>query len=130
MKHAVLLLMIGLLALAAASAGAQAINKGGFSGTLFTQTAVVPNNSSVDIYVTPSGNKALKFILTQVCLEPLTAVDLTGTTMGKIIVPDLPDHCVTFIPGLAIPRGETLTFTESAGGGDTSVMIIGILSKK
>lgn len=126
MKHLAFLLTIGLAAFAATSADAQAI-KGGFSGTLFTATAVAPDSSSVDIYVTPSGTKVRKFILTQVCVEDRKDVEFTGSSMGKII---LANDCTTFTPGLAIPAGETLTFTETAANGNMSVMITGVLSKK
>ncbi len=127
MKHLAFLLTIGIATFAATSADAQVLKGGGFSGTLITETAVAPTFSSVDIYTTPSGLKALKFILTQVCVEDRGAVVFSGSTMGTVA---LFDDCTTFSPGLAIPKGETLTFTEIDESGNIAVMITGVLSKK
>ncbi len=127
MKYLAFLLTIGFATFAATSADAQVLKGGGFSGTLITQTAVAPNNSRVDIYTTPVGLKALKYILTQVRVENRKDVVFTGSTMGTM---PLMDDCTTFNPGLAIPKGETLTFTEDRGNGDMAVLITGILSKK
>jgi hypothetical protein len=46
--------------------------------------------------------------------------------MGEIV---LDNDCQTFVPGLAIPQGETLTCTDTAAS-DQVCTITGIHSKK
>jgi len=108
------------------AASAQTMQRGTLSGVITSASAFVPQNSSVGVYTTPSGAKAARFILTQVCVEDSKEIVLSGNTMGDIV---LDDDCTTFMPGIAVPVGEVLSFSEQ-NNGDQSGMITGILSKK
>ncbi len=107
---------------------AQTVKKGTLTGKILTRSVNVPDSASADVFTTDADVKgALWLILTQVCVEDEGELTLDGNTMGQIV---LDNQCTTFEPGLAIPRGETLTFTETAGNGAQGAMITGILVKK
>ena len=113
--------------LAASAAQAQTMKKGALDGTIVTRSVFVPLNTAVDVFVTPTAaSKGGFFVMTQVCVTNRNRLLLSGNTMGDIV---LDNDCQTFSPGLAVPAGETLTFTEQ-NNGDHSGMITGILTKK
>ena len=123
-----LIAVLTMVALSGSVAEAQTIKKGTISGVILTRSVNVPQNASTDVFTTDADVKgALWLILTQVCVEDADELTLGGNTMGQIV---LDDQCTTFEPGLAIPRGETLTFTETANQGAQGAMITGILVKK
>ncbi len=111
-----------------AAAQAQTLKAGGLSGPIVTQSVLVPQNCSMVVFTTPApGSKGGFFVLTQVCVEDGGDMELSGSSVGRIL---LDDDCQTFTPGLAIPQGETLTFTETRNNSDQVGMITGVMSKK
>jgi hypothetical protein len=76
----------------------------------------------VDVYTTPT-DKA--FVATQVCGQ--YAYGFSGSTIGEF-AEQFPENepCLTYKPGLALPKGETIRCTGSTVG-FASCMIIGVL---
>ena len=123
-----LIAVLTMVALSGSVTEAQTIKKGTISGVILTRSVNVPDLASADVFTTDAAVKgALWLILTQVCVEDEGDLTFDGSSMGQIV---LDNQCTTFEPGLAIPRGETLTFTETAGNGAQGAMITGILVKK
>ena len=120
--------VLTVMTLSASISEAQTIKKGTISGVVLTRSVDIPNNGSAAVFTTDAAVKgALWLILTQACVsDDEKDVTLIGNTMGQI---PLPDQCTTFEPGLAIPRGETLTFSD-INVNPQAGMITGILSKK
>ncbi len=107
---------------------AQTVKKGTLTGKILTRSVNVPDLGSAAVFTTDVEAKgAFWLILTQVCVEDEGDLTFDGNTMGQIV---LDNECTTFEPGLAIPRGETLTFTETGNQGAQGAMITGILVKK
>ena len=115
------------VALTSATAQAQTL-KGGLAGVIVTKTATAPADASVDAYTTPLGTKADPgfFVLMQVCVDNEGKITLSGSTMGEI---PLSDDCTSFSPGLALPQGEVLTFTDFSSNLHP-VVLTGVVSKK
>lgn len=116
-------------ALFGTTAEAQTIAKGTISGVILTKSVDVPSGGAADVYTTDAAGikGSLRLIITQVCVsEDEQDLTLDGNTMGQI---PLSNQCTTFEPGLAIPQGETLTFTDT-NTTNQAAMITGILVKK
>ena len=92
------------------NAQAQTVTNSTVSGTLVSASAtIVPPNTSVDVFTTPGAGF---FILTQFCtsVAPFAAappLTLRGSTFGAIPLASPP--CGTYVLGIAIPQGETLS---------------------
>ena len=126
-RLAPILVLSTALALSATIAQAQTM-KIGLAGKVVTATATAPNNASVDAYTTPLATKVDPgfFVLTQVCVDDEGNIMLSGSTMGEI---PLMDDCTSFSPGLALPPGEVLTFTNFKGS-PHPVVLTGVVSRK
>jgi len=77
-------------------------------GTIVSASVTVPANSSATLFETPQDGR---FILTQACVAGLAffgASPLSGNTFGKIIIAQSPP-CTTYVPGIALPKGEIIT---------------------
>jgi hypothetical protein len=97
------------------TAHAQQLKKGTLSGTLVSATAPA-GNSYLDVYTTPM-DKA--FVLTQAC----GCWTCRTGTFGPFAAASGTEPCATYVPGLALPRGETIQCT-----GDGACTLTGVLS--
>jgi hypothetical protein len=123
------------LMLSASVADAQQVREGEvLLGTLVSASATAPNQGDpVTVFEVPARGA---FALTQVCVFSSTSADaLEGQTFGSIAraIGDASTeaNCTTYEPGLALPRGEVLSFQDTqADGADAVVTITGILSNR
>lgn len=124
--------LAALLALAlapaplAAPAGAQQLKKGQVSGTILSFSATGPPAAFTSIATLPATGR---FVLMQICANDGPAT-VAGDTVGTIYVSNgNGDGCTRFHPGIALPPGEDMGFTNGAAVGVT-VVLNGVLSKK
>ena len=95
---------------------------GGTSGTTAT-----------NLFTTPAGPKAGRFIVTQFCAwQETTGLRLKGSNLGDIAHiagQDSEEKCIAFNPGVALSQNETI-FCQSPSSGTGHCMITGVLSKR
>jgi hypothetical protein len=110
------------------AAHAQVLSKGTLSGTLFSAGATTGPGTAA-LYTAPAAGKGIA-IITTACgaLSPGNTF-ITGSTLGNLAFA-ASDGCVELGSfGIPLPAGEVLTY-HNDGGGDVSVRITGVISKK
>jgi hypothetical protein len=131
-----LLVLFGLLLLAAPSA-AQEVENSTVSGTLLSRSATIPaGDTSAELFSVPAD---AIFVATQVCassvsptiISPLprpigfNTVSLVGSELG--VVP-IPGACISFEPGVAFAAGEKISCVIALEDlVDVSCLVTGVL---
>jgi len=135
-------LAIVLLIFTATAGHTQQIRNGGLSGTIMSFTGSTSGTTATNLFTTPVGNKAGHFILTQFCGNTnfgnsVHTLALHGSVLGVInkVRGDFFDEeaCVSFTPGIALSKDETLSCQATGGDPNNSTghcMITGVLSKR
>ena len=117
--------VLSVAALMSAPSLAQSVKKGTLSGTIVTQGATIPADSSMAVFTAPAEGEGV-FVVTQVC-SSAQAVSISGSAIGPLAVPG--GACQSFTPGLALLPSEVLTCTTTSGS-PQECMVTGLFSKK
>ena len=106
----------------ARSAEAQRLTGLGMRGTVNSASVAVPATGEAAVLTTPVERP---FVLTQVCFDAGGMV-LSGATFG--VIPGDMGTCTTYHPGIALPRGETLT-CQNPNGVVANCMVTGVVTR-
>ena len=111
------MILLATLVLVAAAAQGQAVVNSTVSGTLMSASAQVNPGQPATVFTTPQTGF---FILTHFVRGG--EADLRGSTFGPI---PSPSASGIYVPGIALPQGETLSCTNAPY--PTSCMVTGVL---